>query len=156
LIERLSVDDQTIRPFRIVDDDVGRPEVIPLERLLPEEITFSERPDVLLLVRVLHLLRHLDGALADDEEGVASGALSDDVVPVGVERLFQHVGYLDEGVFWQVLEDGHALQEVGVLGLSDQAGPHHDGLEALSLDGPQFAIGRRFDGSCSLTMVQDG
>ena len=28
------------------------------------------------------------------------------------------------------------LEESGVLGLPDEAGPHHDGLEDLALDGP--------------------
>lgn len=48
------------------------------------------------------------------------------------------------------------LEEIGVLGLPDQTGAHHDGLEALSLDGPQLAVGGRGDGRRPLAMVEDG
>lgn len=48
------------------------------------------------------------------------------------------------------------LEEVSVLGLADQARSHHDGLEALALDGPQVALGDRSDGRRSLAIVQDG
>lgn len=30
------------------------------------------------------------------------------------------------------------LEEVHVLGVLDESGSHHDGLEALAVDGPQF------------------
>lgn len=48
------------------------------------------------------------------------------------------------------------LEEIGVLGLPDQPGTHHDGLEALSLDGPQLTVGGRGDGCRPLAMVEDG
>lgn len=34
-------------------------------------------------------------------------------------------------------------EEVGVLGVSDETRPHHDGLEALPVDGPQLDVGQR-------------
>ena len=43
-----------------------------------------------------------------------------------------------------------------MLCLSDEPGPHHDGLEDLSLDGPQLAVGRRLDGRRPLAVVEDG
>lgn len=48
------------------------------------------------------------------------------------------------------------LEEVRVLGLSDEPSPHHDGLEALALDGPEAAVRRGFDGGGSLAVVQYG
>lgn len=36
------------------------------------------------------------------------------------------------------------FEEDGVLGLSNQSGPHHDRLEHLTLDGPQFAVDGRW------------
>lgn len=57
--------------------------------------------------------------------------------------------------------DGHwledlPLEEIGVLGLTYQAGAHHDRLEALSLDGPELAVGGGRDRGRPLTVVEDG
>ena len=43
-----------------------------------------------------------------------------------------------------------------MLGLPDEPGPHHDGLEDLPLDGPQLAVGRGLDGGRPLAVVEDG
>jgi hypothetical protein len=40
--------------------------------------------------------------------------------------------------------------------LPDKAGPHHDGLEALSLDGPELAVGDGGDGCGALAVVENG
>lgn len=45
------------------------------------------------------------------------------------------------------------LEEVGVFGLPDEASPHHDGLEALALDGPQLAVRGCLDGGRPLAVV---
>lgn len=47
------------------------------------------------------------------------------------------------------------LEEIAVFRLPDQARSHHDGLEALALDGPQVALGDRGDGRRPLAVVQD-
>lgn len=48
------------------------------------------------------------------------------------------------------------LKEICVFGLSYQTSSHHDGLEALTLDGPQPAVGGGFDCGGSLAVVQYG
>lgn len=37
------------------------------------------------------------------------------------------------------------FQEICVLCLTGEHGPHHDSLEALPLDGPQFTVGGSYD-----------
>ena len=143
--EGVSVDDQTFHPLGVIGDNVGGSHFLAVQSLLSEEVSFVKMSDE-LLVRAALLLGHLHSAAADDEEGVAHGALSDDVLALLVAVLLQHVSDLDEGLLGQVHEGGDRLEEGAVLGLLHQAGPHHDGLEALSLDGPQFAVSRGWRG----------
>lgn len=84
---------------------------VPLQSFFSEEVSFGQGSDEFLLVRIGHLHGHPHRPLADDEEGVASRPLPDDVVPVGVVGLLQHVGDLDEGVLREVLEYGNAGNE---------------------------------------------
>lgn len=42
------------------------------------------------------------------------------------------------------IERGPPFEEHGVLGLPDEARAHHDRLEHLALDGPQFAVDGRW------------
>lgn len=92
----------------------------------------------------------------------------------GGTYFFEDVRDFGERVLRQVLEYGHTergvdiisdlrrastlqpslslthspLEEVRVLGLPDEARTHHYRLEALSLDGPELAVG----GSCEETV----
>ena len=81
-------------------------------------------------------------ALADNEECVSDRALADNIVSLLVHRLLHHVGNLDQYLLGQVDKGGHGLEEGRVLGLPLHRRPHHDGLEALALDGPQLAVRR--------------
>lgn len=47
------------------------------------------------------------------------------------------------------------LKEISIFSLSNKSSSHHDGLETLSFDGPETAVGGRFDGCGSLAVVQD-
>ena len=82
------------------------------------------------------LARFAYPALADDEEGIADSALSDDVLALLVAVLLKNIGDLDQSLLRKVHEGGDGFQECRVLGLFDQTSSHHDGLEALSLYGP--------------------
>ena len=45
-------------------------------------------------------------ALANYEEGVPDGSLADDVLPLLVAVLLQHICDLDQGFFWEVDKGG--------------------------------------------------
>ena len=79
-------------------------------------------------------------AAADDKECVAHSPLSDDVLALLVAVLLQHVRDSDQSLLGQVHEGGDRLKEGAILGLLGQPGPHHDRLEALSLNCPQLAV----------------
>jgi len=47
------------------------------------------------------------------------------------------------------------LQEVRVFRLPRESRPHHDGLEALSVDGPELAVSCSGDRRCPLAVVKN-
>lgn len=85
---------------------------VPLQGLLPEEISFCQCSDVLFFGHIGLFDGDFDAALAYDEEGVAPCSLSYYVVAVGVEGFLEDVRYLDEGVFGKILEDWNAANKI--------------------------------------------
>lgn len=47
------------------------------------------------------------------------------------------------------------LQEIRVFRLSRETSPHHNSLEALSIDGPEMAISCRGNRRCPLAIVEN-
>ena len=48
------------------------------------------------------------------------------------------------------------FEKIGVLGLTYQSGTHHDCLETLSFNGPQFTLGYGSYGGCALAVIENG
>lgn len=47
------------------------------------------------------------------------------------------------------------LQEIRIFRLSRETSPHHNGLEALSVDGPEMTISCRGNRRCPLAIVKN-
>lgn len=48
------------------------------------------------------------------------------------------------------------LKEVSVFSLANEPSAHHDGLEALALDGPKSAVRCCLDGGSAFAVIEDG
>lgn len=132
---------------------------IPLQCLLAEKVSLSQRPYKRIGrigVRIRLAQRYAHRTLRDNKERIAACALPHNIIALLVERLLQHIADLDQRILGQFLEDRHTAQKVAILGLPYQARSHHNRLEALSFDGPQFAIGCRCYCGGTLAIVQDG
>lgn len=105
LVERLPVDHQTRDTVRRVADDVGRPQIVTLQRLLAKEVALGQGADELLVGSTALANRHLHLALRNDEERVSACPLAHNVVTLLVVALLQHVAYFDQRILGQVLED---------------------------------------------------
>lgn len=81
-----------------------------MQCFLSEEVALAKGADELFLLGVRLSDRHAHLTLGDDEEGVATCPLTDDVVALLVVALFQHVGNLAQGVLREVFEDRNAAR----------------------------------------------
>lgn len=81
---------------------------LPLKRLLSKEITLAQHAYEFLLLCIRLLDRHTHLALGDDEEGITACPLAHNVITSLIVRLLKHIGDFDQGILWQILENGHA------------------------------------------------
>ncbi len=114
--------------------------------------------------RVTLIDGHPDGTADDNEERITLFTLANNVVAVVVNvlqrkwssgrlntlndaqqvahYLFKNIGNFENDFVVELTERRHSFEELDVLLLLHQSGPHHDGAEALSLNGPQLAVGQ--------------
>ena len=71
-------------------------------------------------------------------------------------HLFETVDHLDDRFVGQLAKGGHRFQKVHILLLFDQTRLDHDGLETMTINGPQTTIFDRFQRCCTRAIVQNG
>lgn len=79
-----------------------------MQSFFTEEVAFAQRSNELFLERILRSDSDPNLTLRDDEESVASGSLTNDVVALLIIALLKHVRNLDERVFGKIFKDGNA------------------------------------------------
>lgn len=81
---------------------------LPLQCFFSKEVTFAQSPDELFFKLILRSDRNFHLTFRDDEESVATSTLTNDVIAFLVVAFFQHIGNLDERIFFKIFEDGNA------------------------------------------------
>lgn len=82
-----------------------------MQRLLAEEIALAENTNELLIFGIGLANCHAHLTLRDDEERITTGTLSNNIVTLLIEGLFENIGDLDQRVLRQFLEDRYTKNQ---------------------------------------------